>query len=150
MRTRYEWLLAVALTAAALVTNAAEATTCRADAATLVTLEQRWGQALEKPDTQFLAALLVPSYVDTDETGHQGDKQAVLKALESGALKIRQLTLSAMKVSVYGNAAVVTGAAVQDGTYNEQAIAQKVVFTDTFVCMDGQWKVVAAQRTVTP
>jgi Domain of unknown function (DUF4440) len=147
MRIRRAWLFAIPLIATTLTTKAAEPTTCSADTAALIALEQRWGRALEKPDTTFLAMLLATNYVDTDETGHRGDKETALRILESHTLKIRKLTLSSMKVSVYGNAAVVTGIGEQDGTYNEQAIARKVAFTDTFVCSDGEWKAVAAQRT---
>jgi len=89
------------------------------------------------------------SFVDTDETGHRSSKAAVLDALRSGALKIRKLQLSDMKVYLYGDAAVVTGASSQDGTYEGFPLASKIVFTDTFIRKGGTWQAVASQRTKT-
>jgi len=51
-----------------------------------------------------------------------------------------------MKVYPYGDAAVVTGAGHQVGTYKGQNITGDVVFTDTFVMRNGTWQVVASQR----
>jgi hypothetical protein len=115
--------------------------------AALFALENRWIQALEKSDTEFLSVLFGKDFVDTDEAGHRSDKTAVMAALKSGALKLRKLELSNMKAYVYGTAAIVTGTSVQDGTYEGHGLAAKIVFTDTFIREGGAWKAVASQRT---
>ena len=120
------------------------------DASALVALEHRWVDALQKSDLETLSAIIASTYVDTDETGHRGDKASVLSALKSGALKFSVITISDMKPVIYGHAAVVTGAGVQQGTYDGQPLAQRVVFTDTFVRTGKTWKVVASQRTAAP
>jgi phage protein U len=94
-----------------------------------------------------LSALWAQTYVDTDETGHRSDKEEVLRVLKSGALKLRKLQLSDMKAFVYGDAAVVTGTSVQDGDFEGQRLAHKIVFTDTFVRHGDDWKAVASHRT---
>ena len=120
------------------------------EASALVALEHRWVDALQKSDLETLSAILASTYVDTDETGQRGDKASVLSALKSGALKFSVITISDMKPVIYGHAAVVTGAGVQQGTYDGQPLAQRVVFTDTFVRAGKTWKVVASQRTAAP
>jgi ketosteroid isomerase-like protein len=113
----------------------------------LIALEQKWVAALEKSDIKTLSAIWAKTYVDTDETGHRSDKVEVFGVLKSGALKIRKAQLSDMKVYVYGDAAVVTGAGLQDGDFQGQPLAKKVVFTDTFIRRGNEWIAVASQRT---
>jgi hypothetical protein len=120
------------------------------DASALITLEHTWVEALQKNDVKTLSNILASTYVDTDETGHHGDRAAVLGALRSGALKLSLIELLDMKPVIYGHAAVVTGASVQRGTYEGQPLADRIVFTDTFIRTGKTWKVVASQRTATP
>jgi hypothetical protein len=54
----------------------------------LLDIENRWVAVLVKADLVALDALLVNSYVDTDEEGHRSDKRAVLAVLKSGDLKM--------------------------------------------------------------
>ena len=55
-------------------------------------------------DTAKLEAILVDTYVDTDEGGHQSDKSGTLAVLKSGDLKFKTIKLSNMKVYTYGDA----------------------------------------------
>ena len=120
------------------------------DASTLIALEQAWVEAIQKSDVKTLSTIFANTYVDTDETGHRGDKAAVLGDLKSGALKMSKIELSDMKPVIYGDAAVVTGASVQRGTYEGQPLADRIVFTDTFIRTGKTWKAVASQRTTAP
>jgi ketosteroid isomerase-like protein len=116
-------------------------------AGALIALEEKWVAALQQSDAETLAALFAQTYVDTDETGHRSDKAEVLRVLKTKDLKIRKLELSEMKAYVYGDAAVVTGTSRQDGDFQGQPLAPKIVFTDTFVRDGKTWKAVASQRT---
>jgi ketosteroid isomerase-like protein len=139
------WLLAMVVTASAI--SAADRAASGGPSGVLIALEQKWVAALQRSDTKTLTALWAQTYVDTDETGHRSDKAEVLRVLKSGALKLRKLQLSDMKAYVYGDAAVVTGASAQDGDFEGQPLAGKIVFTDTFVRDGDAWKAVASQRT---
>jgi hypothetical protein len=139
------WLLAIVVTAS--ITSAADLAASGDPSGALITLEKKWVAALQRADTQTLSALWAQTYVDTDETGHRSDKAEVLRVLKSGALKLRKLQLSDMKAYVYGDAAVITGASAQDGDFQGQRLAPKIVFTDTFVRDGDTWKAVASQRT---
>jgi ketosteroid isomerase-like protein len=141
----FAWLLATGVAASAV--SAADPAGSGSPASALIALEEKWVAALQRSDTRTLSALFAQSYVDTDETGHRSDKAEVLRVLKSGALKLRKLQLSDMKAYVYGDAAVVTGASAQDGDFQGQPLARKIVFTDTFVRDGDAWKAVASQRT---
>jgi hypothetical protein len=113
----------------------------------LLDLENRWVEALVKADTSKLDAILINTFVDTDEEGNQTDKRGVLAALQSGDLKMASTKLSDMRVHAYGNSAVVTGMAAQTGALRGQSLAPRIVFTDTFVLQNGKWRVVASHRS---
>jgi ketosteroid isomerase-like protein len=147
--TGTRWSLALLVTALSLTSWAAEPAKTANESTVLIALENEWIEALQKSDTQSLSKVFAASFVDTDETGHRSSKAAVLDALGSGALKIRKLQLSDMKVYLYGDAAVVTGASSQDGTYEGSPLAPRIVFTDTFIRKGGAWQAVASQRTKT-
>ena len=144
---RYLWTSVLVTTLTTLSAWSAEPPAQGDDANALIALEHTWVEALQKNDVKTLSTILASTYVDTDETGHHGDKAAVLGALKSGALKFSVIELSDMKPTIYGHAAVVTGASVQRGTYEGQPLAERIVFTDTFIRTGKTWKVVASQRT---
>ena len=116
----------------------------------LIDLENKWVEALAKSDTATLEVIFADTYVDTEEHGNRSDKQGVLAVLKSGQLKIESVKLSNMKVYDYGDAAVVTGSALQAGTFDGQAINASIIFTDTFVRQTGKWKAVASHRSAAP
>jgi hypothetical protein len=53
-----------------------------------------------------------------------------------------------MQVHESGTTAVVTGRAVQDGTYKGQALTKSVAFIDTFVMQQGKWRAVGSNRSI--
>jgi hypothetical protein len=114
---------------------------------TLINLENRWVGALVKSDAATLNSIFADTYVDTDEHGHRTDKQGVLSVLKSGELKLESIKLSDMRVYVYGDAAVVTGASSQAGNFKGQSLAAAIIFTDTFVRQNGKWRAVASHRS---
>ena len=118
--------------------------------AALVEVEGRWVAALVKGDTAALDSILVATYVDTDESGHRSNKKDLLHAFKSGDLKMTSITLADMRVYLYGNVAVVTGTANEAGAFQGHPVAPRIVFTDSFVLLAGQWHPVSSQRTVAP
>jgi hypothetical protein len=113
----------------------------------LIGLEHRWADALQKGDTATLDSILDDTYVDTDEMGHHSNKQDILTSLRSGDLKINSIRLSGMEVHDYGTSAIVTGRAIQDGSFKGQPLTDAIVFSDTFVMRNGTWKAVASHRS---
>lgn len=140
-------LLAVAFLTPAQTQKNAPAQEAPAAAKALFDLENKWVAALVKSDVATLDSIFGATYVDTDENGHRGDKQAVFSVLQSGDLKITSIRLSDMHVSLYGDAAVVIGTAAQVGNFKGQLMAATIVFTDTFVKQNGKWIAVASHRS---
>jgi hypothetical protein len=118
-----------------------------ATAAALIAIENRWVDALVKSDTASLDSIFADTFVDTDERSHRSDKQGVLSVLKSGELKLESIKLSDMQVQVYGDAAVVIGSSAQVGNFKGQALAPKIIFTDTFIKRNGKWIGVASHRS---
>jgi hypothetical protein len=110
--------------------------------------EQRRAYALQKTDIVTLESILDDTYVDTDEMGHHSNKQELIATLRSGDLKMNYIRLFGMQVHDYGTSAIVTGRAIQEGSYKGQPLTDVIVFSDTFVMQDGTWKAVASHRSV--
>jgi len=116
----------------------------------LMALENKWVRALQQADTAALDSILADTYVDTSEEGQRTDKQSILSVLKSGQLKFDSVAVSDMQVYPYGIAAVVTGTGVQRGTFQDQPVMPRIVFTDTFVLRQGKWRAVASHRSAAP
>jgi hypothetical protein len=140
------WLLALAVAPGQTQKNAPAGRT-GATSQALISLENKWVEALIKADTATLDSIFADTYVDTDEQSHRSDKQSVLSVLKSGELKIESIKLSDLQVHVYDEAAVVTGSAAQAGNVKRQPLTAAIIFTDTFVRQNGKWKAVASHRS---
>jgi hypothetical protein len=140
-------LLSIAILTPAQTAKNAPAQGTGATTQALTDLENRWVAALMKSDVAALDSIFADSYVDTDEHSHRSDKQGVLSVLKSGELKIASIKLSDMHVYDYGDAAVVTGSAAQDGNFQGQPLTAKIIFTDTFIRRNGKWTAVASHRS---
>jgi hypothetical protein len=116
----------------------------------ILDVQHRWVAALVNADTGALDTILVDSYSDTDESGSRTDKAGILAALKSGDLRLASITLLETRVLRYGDAAVLTGASAQTGSFRGQPIAPKILFTATLVLQNGEWKAAAAHRTEVP
>jgi Domain of unknown function (DUF4440) len=149
MRRKVIVLLAVGFAAlsGAVAQNHTEMQEPREVSQALQDLEHRWVEALVKADTRKLDDILGNRFVDTDEEGNRTDKRGVLGALKSGDLKMASIILSDMQVRAYRDSAVVTGAALQTGTFRGQPLVPRIVFTDTFVLENGNWRAVASHRS---
>jgi uncharacterized protein (TIGR02246 family) len=121
-----------------------------ADGLILIALENKWVDALQKADTATLDSILSETYVDTDDQGQRSDKQGIFSVLKSGDLKFESVRVSDMRVYAYGPAAVVTGTGVQRGTFKGDPITTRIVFTDTFIKQNGNWRAVSSHRSVAP
>jgi ketosteroid isomerase-like protein len=140
-------LLALAFLTPAQTPQSRPAQETRVATQALIDLENKWVDALVQSDAAALDSIFVDTYVDTDEHSQRSDKQGVLSVLKSGDLHIASIKLSDMQVHVYGDAAVVNGAAAQAGNFKGQPLTAKIIFTDTFIKQNGKWRAVASHRS---
>jgi hypothetical protein len=113
----------------------------------ILEVQRRWVEALVEADTAALDAILVDSYIDTDESGFRSDKSGILAALKSGDLKLASITLLETDVHTYGDSAVLIGTSAQSGTFQGRPIAPKILFTAALVLRNRKWRAIAAHRT---
>ena len=115
---------------------------------TLIALENKWVDALQNADTATLNAILADGYVDTDDRGVRSGKQGIFSVLKSGDLKFESVSVSDMQVYTYGNAAVVTGNSEERGSFKGEPLTPHIVFTDTFIQQNGNWRAVCSHRSI--
>ena len=103
----------------------------------MLDLQHRWVAALISADDAALDAILIDTYVDTDESGSRTDKAGILAALQTGDLKLASITLLETHVHRYGDAAVLTGASAQVGAFRGQPIARGYFSPQPWSCKTG-------------
>ena len=118
------------------------------DTSVLLKLEQDWADAGAKHDAVFIEHVEADAYIYTDAAGNVAHKADDLATARAGDVKIDAFKLSAMKVQVHGDAAVITGETTLTGTDHGGALNGTFRWTDVFVRRpDGAWQVVASQAT---
>ena len=109
--------------------------------------EEDWAQATMKEGAAAVDQFEADDIISTDPSGRVTDKAQDKQDVSSGDLKFQSMELSDLKVHVYGNTAVATGANTLKGTYKGQDISGTYRFTDTWVKRNGKWQAVASQAT---
>lgn len=116
----------------------------------LIRLQNEWATARIKGDVAFLENLYAKEFRITAMNGAVVERDADIAAFASREMKPEYIRDEDMKVSVYGDAAVVTGIENLKGTYKGRPGEAALRFTNVFVRRDGRWQLVAAQFTQTP
>jgi uncharacterized protein (TIGR02246 family) len=116
-------------------------------AASITHLEQAWADAQKAGDAANVAPLLADNFINTDVDGNRSGKSELLSNLKGG--KWEQNEISDVKVSVYGDTAIATGAWAGKGVDGDGTkVDRRERWTDTWVKMkDGKWQCVASQQT---
>jgi uncharacterized protein (TIGR02246 family) len=116
-------------------------------AATITHLEQAWADAQKAGDAANVAPLLADNFINTDVDGNRSGKSELLSNLKGG--KWEQNEISHVKVSVYGDTAIATGAWAGRGVDGDGTkVDRRERWTDTWVkTKDGKWQCVASQQT---
>jgi hypothetical protein len=114
----------------------------------LVKLELDYCAAQISRNAQFLADVLAEDYTQIGSRGSLQGKADVLRSLQDRSSSVASCAQSNVRVRVYGAAAVVTGQTNAAGTHQGIAFAgRRVLWTDTFIHIDGRWRLVATQST---
>jgi ketosteroid isomerase-like protein len=132
-----------------LVLPAPAQTNSRSVEKAIADLEQKWAAAQRDGKASVVAPMLAETFVNTDTDGRTSGKDKLLSNLKGG--KWEHNAISDVKVMVYGNTAVATGAWAGKGVDGDGTkIDRRERWTDTWVKMpDGQWQCVASQQTST-
>jgi ketosteroid isomerase-like protein len=116
-------------------------------ATSITHLEQACADAQKAGDAANVAPLLADNFINTDVDGNLSGKSELLSNLKGG--KWEQNAISDVKVSVYGDTAIATGAWAGKGVDGDGTkVDRRERWTDTWVKMkDGKWQCVASQQT---
>jgi uncharacterized protein (TIGR02246 family) len=107
-------------------------------------LEKLWNEAQLKSDADTLAALWADDLEVAVPRMPVMNKTEVLNVARSGHVKFTRYETSEVKVRVYGDSAVVTGALERDRMMDTRQIADHWRFTKVYELeADGKWRVVA-------
>jgi ketosteroid isomerase-like protein len=113
----------------------------------LKTIEYEWIQARLKGDIAYLERLYAPELRITGADGSVIERNTDIARFASGAIKPQSMEREDMRITVYGDAAVVIGRDNLKGTYNGVSGGGSVRFTHVYVRRDGRWQLVASQGT---
>ena len=113
-------------------------------------LESKWAEAQRLGNAKVVAPMLAEGFVNTDIDGQTYGREKLLSNLKGGQWE--QNGISDVKVTVYGNTAIATGAWAGKGIDGDGTkIDRAERWTDTWVKMPGgKWQCVASQQTSTP
>lgn len=111
----------------------------------LTKLQSEWDDAMVKTDMKACERILGDDYVGTDPEGHVFSKSDAIAGLKSGEEVITSAATDELKISVYGNTAVVTGRYTAKGKSKGKEWSGPYRFTNTWVKREGRWQVVADQ-----
>jgi ketosteroid isomerase-like protein len=114
----------------------------------LLALQDQWASARVKGDVAFLETFYAKELRINTASGSVVERDADIALFASRAIKPEYIRDGDMNVSVYGDAAVVTGIENLKGTRKGVFGEMSLRFTNVFVRRDGRWQLVAHQSTV--
>lgn len=113
----------------------------------LLKLEQQWEDALLKSDVAALEKLYDDTLVYTHSSGSVDNKSAYIGAIKSGVTKYQSMKRDDIKVSVYGNTALVTCHWQVHVLARGNKIDTNARYLHVYVKQKDGWKMVAHQST---
>jgi len=120
-----------------------------ADKSMVLALENAWNQAELHHDAGAADAILEETFISVDHHGHLQTKAQYIADLKDTSFHPEQISNTDTSIYLYGNTAIVTSAYRTKGTDNGKPFVHHGRFTDTWVNLNGKWKCVANQETLT-
>ena len=111
-------------------------------------IKQERNEALLKHGTATLDRMTSDDYTFINQRGELRTKTEILRGFKSGSFNYDAREISDLKVRIYGDAAVVTGRAKQNGVENSKDYSGENRFTRVYVKENGHWVCVALQVTL--
>lgn len=111
----------------------------------ILQLERETMGAIKNKDVEVLGKIVADDFIHRSPGGVEAGKAEFLKSVASLPLQVVEIWGEELKVSVYGEVAVLTGVQrvmTKDADGKEEAGAG--AFTDVFVWRDGRWRMVLA------
>jgi ketosteroid isomerase-like protein len=143
--TAWSWLIA-ALWLLAPALSPAQASASRRQ---IAQLEDAWVRAVIARDSVAFDRLLAPGFVYTEDD-RVYSKEQLIREVVHGSDRVTSGRNEDLSVRLYGNTAIATGWLVLEGRGSSGAFTRRYRYTDTWVRLNGRWRVVAAQDYLKP
>ena len=111
-------------------------------------LERAWNEAEARHDPAAVTNIVADTLVYIDFDGSVMNKAQYIQDVTKTAYQADHLYDEGFTVTVYGNAAVVTGIYRETGTSKGKKYVHRVRFTDTWIKQNNVWRCVASQSTL--
>ena len=110
-------------------------------------LEQQWTTAAKMSNADGVAPLLADNFVDLNSDGSMRDKAQTLATTKASKWQVNEI--SDVKVKVFGNTAIATGAWEGKGTSGDgKTVDAHERWVDTWMKMpNGKWQCIASAST---
>ena len=101
-------------------------------------------EAIRRKDVVSLGHFLADDFVQRGSDGSESGKESFLSGIETMPLEVMSVSGEHLRVSIYGDVAIVTG--VQHAAWKQDAAEgiSSVAFTDVFTLRAGTWVMVLA------
>jgi len=117
----------------------------------ILQLERETMEGIKNKDADALSKIVADDFIHRSPGGVDAGKAEFLKSVASLPVKVMEIWGEELKVSVYGETAVLTGVQrvkIKSADGKEEAGAG--AFTDVFVRREGQWRMVLAYSVDLP
>ena len=121
----------------------------RADESKIIAMENAWNQAQIQHDAKALDLMLADGFVDTESDGVVSNKAQFLQSIKEPTFEPVNMVNDDVKVHIYRDVAVVTGAYRAKGTTKGKPYEHHGRFTDTWVNLGGRWQCIASHSSWT-
>jgi ketosteroid isomerase-like protein len=111
-------------------------------------LERAWNEAEARHDAKAVTNIVGDTLTYIDFDGSIMNKDEYIQDVTKTAYQADHLYDEGLTVTVYGNAAVVSGIYRETGTTKGKSYVHRVRFTDTWIKQSGVWRCVASQSTL--
>ncbi|MGW8266538.1 MAG: nuclear transport factor 2 family protein [Longimicrobiales bacterium] len=113
----------------------------------LLTVFDRFRDALFACDTETLDALMAEGYRSYNLRGEEEDRNVVLAAYRPGGVTLTDFEVSELRIEVFSEVGVLTGRGFVAGTWEGQSWSHHLRFCDIYVAREGSWQILLSQAT---
>jgi|SRR5690348_11381841 ketosteroid isomerase-like protein len=117
-------------------------------ASTVLTLEHKWNEVYKNGDIEGMNSLLADDYIMTEEDGSTFSKPGYIAYYGNSTVQVDTSKMSALKVRMHGNTAVVTGEYHEKGMRKRKPYEYRDRFTDVWMSTNGRWQLIVSHYSV--
>jgi ketosteroid isomerase-like protein len=118
--------------------------TSTSDEETIIALERKWAEAIVNRDIAVLNEIIAEDFTGTSWTGDTYSKDKAVNDIEFRVFVAESLNLEDIKVTVFGDTAVVSLIQVEKSKYDNFDCSGRYGYNDVWVKRDGRWQAVSS------